>query len=240
MIKKIIRKIKKYFQMQEDILSQGKEIEWAHNFHDSIRGIAFIEQLNLNIGRWAGNYAFFYILNRILNEYQPKNILEFGLGESSKFVSTYLDYMLKDSTHTIIEQNTAWQDYFCSRFKLSNNSQILICELVQKDVKGFEVNSYANLDSIRDIKYDLYIVDGPFGSPNYSRYDIVTLVQNLNQDDEFIIVMDDYHRKGEMETTNDLLTLFKDKNIPIFHKIYVGKKSIAVLTTKKYRYATSF
>lgn len=240
MIKKIIRKIKKHFQMQEDILLQGKEIEWGHNFHDSIRGIAFIEQLNLNIGRWAGNYAFFYILNRILNEYKPKNILELGLGESSKFISTYLDYMLKDSTHTIIEQSVEWQDYFCSRFKLSTNSQIKICELVKKNIKGFEVNSYSDLDSIVDRKYDLYIVDGPFGSANYSRYDIVALVQNLNRDDEFIIVMDDYDRKGETETTNDLLTLFKDKNIPIFDKIYVGKKSIAVLTTKKYRYATSF
>jgi len=240
MIKKIISKIRKHFQIQESILLQGKELEWAHNFHDSIRGLTFIENLNLNIGRWAGSYAFFYVLNRILNEYRPKNILEFGLGESSKFISTYLDYVLKDSKHTIIEQNIEWQHYFCNHFKLSKDSQIKICELIQKNVNGFEINSYANLDSIVDTKYDLYIVDGPFGSANYSRYDIVTLVQNLNSDDEFIIVMDDYDRKGEKDTTSELLTLFKNKSITIFHKIYVGKKSIAVLTTKKYKYATSF
>jgi hypothetical protein len=240
MIKKIVSKIKKHFKLQEDILLQGKELEWAHNFHDSIRGIEFIEKLNLNIGRWAGNYAFFYILNRILNEYKPKNILELGLGESSKFISTYLDCMLKDSTHTIIEQSLEWQQYFCGRFKLSKRSHVLTYELVQKNVKEFKVNSYANLDAIVDEKYDLYVVDGPFGSANYSRYDIISLVQNLNKDDEFIILLDDYNRKGEQETFNELLTLFKNKSISVFHKIYVGKKSVAVLTTKKYNYATSF
>ena len=141
--------------MQEDLLLQGKELEWANHFHDSIRGIEKIEKLNLNIGRWAGGYAFFYILNRILNEYQPKTILEFGLGESSKFISTYLDFLLKDSTHTILEHSVAWQNSFCSRFVLSNSSQIKICELVQKNVKGFKVNSYASLDSVVDKKYDL-------------------------------------------------------------------------------------
>ncbi len=240
MIKKIISKRKKHFQMQEDLLWQGKELEWANHFHDSIRGIEKIEKLNLNIGRWAGGYAFFYILNRILNEYKPKTILELGLGESSKFISTYLDFLLKDSTHTILEHSVAWQNSFCSRFVLSNSSQIKICELVKKNVKGFEVNSYANLDSVVDKIYDLYIVDGPFGSPNYSRYDIVTIMQNLTIEDEFLIIIDDYNRKGEQETTNDLLSLFKNKNIPIFHKIYVGKKSIAVLATKKYQYASSF
>ena len=42
-----------------------KEIEWAHIYHDSIRGKKPIEELGLNIGRWAGNYSFFYVLNRI-------------------------------------------------------------------------------------------------------------------------------------------------------------------------------
>ena len=240
MIQKLIKKIKHLFKTQDEILLHSKELEWAHNFHDSIRGITYIENLNLNIGRWAGGYAFFYILNRILNDYQPKNILEFGLGESSKLISKYIDFNLTITKHTILEQSIDWKNSFCSRFVLSKSSQVEICEQISKKVKGFEVNSYSNLDSFVNKKYDLYIVDGPIGSPNYSRYDIIELVQNLGSEDEFIIIMDDYDRKGEKETTNELLTLFKEKNLTIFHKIYVGKKSIAVLATKKYKYATSF
>ena len=240
MIQKLIKKIKHLFKTQDEILLYSKELEWAHNFHDSIRGITYVENLNLNIGRWAGGYAFFYILNRILNDYQPKNILEFGLGESSKLISKYIEFNLISTKHTILEQSIDWKNSFCSRFVLSKSSQVEICEQISKKVKGFEVNSYSNLGSFVNIKYDLYIVDGPIGSPNYSRYDIIELVQNLGSEDEFIIIMDDYDRKGEKETTNELLTLFKEKNLTIFHKIYVGKKSIAVLATKKYKYATSF
>jgi hypothetical protein len=36
-----------------------KEIEWAHIYHDSIRGKKAIEELELNIVKWAGNYCFF-------------------------------------------------------------------------------------------------------------------------------------------------------------------------------------
>ena len=117
MLRKVFKKIKKQFQKKEDVLFlQTKEIEWAHNYHDSIRGISFIETLNLNIGRWAGNYAFFYVLNRILNDYKPKKIIEFGLGESSKFISKYIEFSLKDTKHTIIEQSEEWKDAFVTGF----------------------------------------------------------------------------------------------------------------------------
>ena len=62
-IKKFIKKIKKLFVKNEEVLLLAREMEWANYYHDSIRGIDFIEKLNLNIGRWAGNYTFFYLLN---------------------------------------------------------------------------------------------------------------------------------------------------------------------------------
>ncbi|GAL81813.1 hypothetical protein JCM19274_372 [Algibacter lectus] len=36
-----------------------KELEWANIYHDSIRGKNALQNLPLNIGRWAGNYTFF-------------------------------------------------------------------------------------------------------------------------------------------------------------------------------------
>ena len=92
MISKIKSLIRENRARQKKILSQTRELEWAHIFHDSIRGKECLQNLPLNIGRWAGNYSLFYLLNRILMDYKPKSILEFGLGESSKFISTYLEY----------------------------------------------------------------------------------------------------------------------------------------------------
>lgn len=239
MIKRFIKRIKKKFIKKNESLLISRELEWAHYYHDSIRGIEFIEKLNLNIGRWAGNYTFFYLLNRILNDYQPKSIIEFGLGESSKFISKYIENRLQETNHTIVEQSEEWKESFLSRFKLSKNSSIDICELRQIEVKGFNVNSYSSIEKYSNLKFDLYIVDGPFGSIRYSRYDIVSIVKNVEKGDEFIIIIDDYDRSGEKETTKDLISLFEDKKIPIYFSVYDGKKSVAILATEKYRYTNT-
>ena len=65
-MKKIIAIIREQIKLQKLSYLQLKELEWANVYHDSIRGHTAIEQLPLNIGRWAGNYAFFYILNSII------------------------------------------------------------------------------------------------------------------------------------------------------------------------------
>ena len=216
-----------------------KELEWANVYHDSIRGKVAIETLSLNIGRWAGNYTFFYILNRILSDYKPKNIIEFGLGESSKFISTFIENYSEKSRHLIIEQSQEWKDGFLKKFHLSKTSEIKVLEMIDKEVNSFNTNGYEGIESISQEKFDLYIVDGPFGSPNYSRYDIVTLAKSFSQEDEFIIVIDDHQRNGEKETSLDLLNLLEKMNIKIFSYVYIGAKDVMVIATEKYKYITS-
>ncbi|MEZ0129886.1 hypothetical protein AB9T88_09035 [Flavobacterium sp. LBUM151] len=85
----------------------------------------------------------------------------------------------------------------------------------------------------------MYIIDGPFGSPNYSRFDVYTLAEKLSKEDEFIILIDDYDRHGERETVNELLKMFKNKEIDIFRETYKGVKSVTAIVTKKYKYVAS-
>ena len=220
--------------------AQLKELEWAHIYHDSLRGTEWLEKLPLNIGRWAGNYSFFYVLNRVLSDFKPNNILEFGLGESSKFVSAFLDNLLPNSKHLIIEHDAIWYKKFQNNFKLSTHTSVEICPLYKQYIFDFEVNSYSGLKDVIKQKYDLYIVDGPFGSEHFSRYDIVCLANEFTNNDEFIILIDDYHRVGEKETVKELLNLFKKKNITIYWGEYSGNKSVFVLGTEKYKSIQSF
>lgn len=239
MIKKIKRVFNELKVNQTKIIAQNNELLWSSIFHDSIKGKPHLENLSLNIGRWAGNYAFFYVLNRILNDYQPKRILEFGLGESSKFVSTFLEHELPSSNHLIIEQSEDWKESFGMRFKLFKNSQVLVCPLEQRMIQGFASNFYKDLDIVVDGVFDLYIVDGPFGSKNFSRYDIVDMMQRVDQNNEFIIIFDDFNRKGEKDTFNALLDLFKEKDITIHSMSYSGDKDVMVLGTEKYKFITT-
>lgn len=239
MFKRIRFLIRENRKLHKNNLLQLKELEWAHVYHDSIRGKDWLEKTPLNIGRWAGNYAFFYVLNRILNDCKPKRILEFGLGESSKFVSAYLENVLTKSKHLIIEQDINWFKSFKDIFQLSMRSRVVICPLIKKNIHNFEVNCFEDLTNHINQKYDLYIVDGPFGSKHYSRYDIVTLAKNFDIIDEFIIVIDDFQREGEQETVKELLSVFKGKGLTIYQGIYTGNKSVCVITTEKYKHLKS-
>ncbi|CAM3645967.1 hypothetical protein FLGE108171_08010 [Flavobacterium gelidilacus] len=239
MIGKIKEILKEFKNKQKYIVKQNDELLWASVFHDSIRGKKSLEELPLNIGRWAGSYALFYVLNRILNDYQPKRILEFGLGESSKFVSTYLDNYLLDSEHLILEQDANWATIFENKFKVSSRTSLKVLPLLKKKYKEFEYNGYENIEHTINSNFDLYIIDGPFGSPNYSRFDIYNLAEKLTNQDDFIIIMDDYHRIGERQTTDELLSMFEAKNIKIYLAVYKGLKSVMIIATEKYKYISS-
>lgn len=246
MIDKLKSFLKKIESNQEKIIndlrlnhSQSKEIEWGLIYHDSIRGKAWLEELPLNVGRWAGNYSFFYILNRILNDFQPKNILEHGLGESTKMISAYLDNYLLESNHTVVEQSIDWINAFNKRFNLSERTKIIECKLITKQIKNHIVNSYKNYESKINTKFDLYVIDGPFGSNRFSRYDIIFLIEKVEVNDEFIIIFDDANREGEIDTYSEILTILNNKGIKTYSEIYSGNKSSIVISTEKYKFATS-
>lgn len=239
MIRRIKQLIKENKERQNKIIAQNEELLWSAVFHDSIRGKKGIEDLSLNIGRWAGNYSFFYVLNRVLIDYQPTRILEFGLGESSKFVSTYLDNYLLNSEHLIIEQDANWKAIFENKFALSSRSSIKVLPLIKKKYKEYDFNGYENIESTITSTFDLYIIDGPFGSLNYSRFDVFTLAEKLSNKDEFVILIDDFDRSGEKQTVDELLKMFKKKKTNVFTASYSGLKSVTVIVTERYKYLTS-
>ena len=242
-MRKILKKINALIQENRDnqnkIYLQTQELEWASVYHDSIRGNKWLEELPLNIGRWAGNYSFFYVLNRILKDFKPNSILELGLGESTKLVSAYLDNYLTNTKHLVVEQDENWKNLFVQNFQISPRTKISICPSEKLEVKGFETNIYKDLDKTLIEEFDLYLVDGPNGSHHYSRYDIVNLASDFKPEAQFIILIDDYDRQGERETVIELRRVLERQNIVFFENIYAGNKSVIVISTEKYKYATS-
>jgi hypothetical protein len=238
MIKKAKAIIHQLIKNQNEIILQNRELEWAHVFHDSVKENDEIEKLGLHVGRWAGNYAFFYVLNRILSDCKPLRILELGLGESSKLISTYLIHYLPNSYHLIIEHDDEWIKSFRSRFNLASNSEIKKCEIDRMIVNNNEVIIYKDFNNIIQENFDLYIIDGPFGSDRFSRYNIITLVERF-ESNEFIILFDDSHRIGEQDTIKIITELLNGKKINFYIASYSGLKSVTVIASEKFKYTTS-
>lgn len=219
--------------------AHSSEAVWANVFHDTIKGRKWLENLPLSPGRMACNYSFLFVLTKILMTSKPKKIVEFGLGESSKLISAFIKNELTDTLHHIVEHDSEWVSFFKINNTLSDNTSIIDTKLIVQNNQSFTHYSYDNLAEKIGSDYDLYIVDGPFGSNENSRLDIISIAERFTSTNDFIIMIDDHHRLGEKQTATKLISMLEKKGIEIYSGIYCGNKDQIVITTHKYRFLTS-
>lgn len=204
------------------------EIKYANVFNDTIKDSKWLTNKSFSSNNGAANYSFLYVLYRILDEIQPKSILEFGLGQTTKMTSQYVSFF-NNSDLTVVEDDKQWIDYFCNLLKLSNNINILHCDKENILIDSFKCWKYKNVNDLIDNKlFDFIIIDGPIGyNQEYPRSNILDLIDNLA--DDFVIILDDYDRKGEQNTSNKLFDLLKKKNIKFNKIIFKGLKNQLVI-----------
>ena len=231
------------------------ENNYAFVFHDTIKESKWLKSKNFSLINAASNYSFIYILYRILDEMKPVNILEMGLGQTTKLTTQYADYF-KFSNLTTIEGDQVWIDNFSKNIEVPDNANIVQCDVERVVIdesleipnKTIESNRYKNLDKIlKDEKFDLIIIDGPQGfidyppikSSTYSRTNIWNLIPN-NLADEFIIIIDDYDRIGEQNTIKHVEELLNKENIKFDKCITKGLKTQCIILTEKYKFVKWF
>ena len=184
----------------------------------------------------------------ILNEVNSSNILELGLGQTTKMTTQYASYF--DNVQLqVIEDNQSWTDTFSENLELTDNVSIDYCDVEEFDCNGTTSLRYSDLDKIiKDKKFDLIIIDGPKGfleteegpvELEYSRTNIWALIEkNLSKD--FIIILDDFNRIGEQNTAEYICELISNKNIDYYTQVYRGSKNQIIITSEKNRFVTWF
>ena len=222
----------------------NNELKYAFVFNDTIKNSKWLKEKDFSLVNSAANYSFMYSLYRILNDAQPKNILELGLGQTTKLTSQYAKYF-DDAKLTVLESDEDWIENFSKNLEITDNIQI-----VNLNVETFEYNNTINL-RFKDIdkiveseKYDLIIIDAPRGFMekdgknellDYSRANIWQLIPS-NLSDDYIIIMDDYERKGEQNTMDHAKELLKENNKEIYSYTAKGLKTQHAIFTEKYRF----
>ncbi|WP_221394279.1 hypothetical protein [Dyadobacter sp. NIV53] len=136
------------------------ETNWSIIFNSAISGSTWFKKQSLYPGRWAAGYPFLYILFRVYNDIKPRNILEFGLGETSKLSYQYHEASV-GSKLTIIEQDQNWLNFFSNTIHNVVPNTILL-NLEYKSIEGFETKVYEGLlQKLNSEKFDFILVDGP-------------------------------------------------------------------------------
>jgi hypothetical protein len=192
-------------------------------------------------GQWAGDFAFFYSLSRLMYEYEFDCILELGAGQSTIFIN---DVVINEKfDHYVLEHDVFFIEKTRSHLKEKNKVNFIQANLVEKKLNHHTTNYMYDLRAL-DVFYkkriNLLIVDGPFGSNSLSRFEVVEIVNAEYLAEDFIIILDDTHRKGEQETLNVLIETLNSIGKNHFVAHYEGAKRVTYVGTKKYELAKSF
>ena len=215
-ISEINNKVDLLIRNIEVIKRNSNEILYAEIFHDTSKNSKWLnEELSLSSG--AIGYPMAYILYRILDEVKPKSILELGLGQSTKIITSYVKYQ-KKVIHDVVEHDQNWINFFKMNMGLEKVQNIHCLENYKRKYNGCELNAYRNFKKeFKGKSYDLILIDGPVGwGQEYARMDILDIIPEcLNK--SFVILLDDSERIGEKRTI-EMLEKKLQKNYKNFRK----------------------
>ena len=204
------------------------EIHYANLFNSSISGSKWLRQQAFSPGGWAVGYAFLYVLYRILDDMQPKKVVEFGLGQSTRMLMQYSDYF-KAEVHTF-EHDMHWLHFFKAKFEKTDDSRIHHVQAELVEFKGFKTLRYKeNVEQITGGDIELILLDGPNGSERYSRIQILDLIPQSINKDNFCIIIDDFQRIGEKDTERIVCKSFYENNIPFKKGVYKDQKELMII-----------
>lgn len=236
-IQKINKRTERKLKTLESIPMLVRECIYSKVLSDCTKNTEWLKQSNFTLTGGAANYSFIFILFKILDTLRINNILEFGLGQSSKVTTQYAKYKNPDSTLSIVEHNQEWIDYFKKELILSEKTKIYQKNLINFELNGVESDKYEHLDNIvENKKFDLIIIDGPIGQDKtYPRTNILDIIPE-HLAESFVIILDDAERTGEKNTANLILKKLDDNNINYCKSYKVGAKTQLLITSKDYEF----
>lgn len=216
------------------------EVLWSSVFHDTSLESTWFREHTLSPGRWAVGYQFLYVLYRILDEVGPASILELGLGQSSKMTAQYA-MNAEGVRHVIVEHDPSWIATFAANFALTSASTVVQLDLTETQApSGSPVHRYADFAAaVSNAEYDLIIIDGPFGfEQELARVDVLDLIPG-SLAEQFVIMVDDAHRRGERALIELVVDALDESGIPHVSAMYKGQKDLWVVASADLAYLTT-
>ena len=247
----MVDELKKHVSELREIKRKIYENQWAVLWHDTIRGVDWLEDLgSVSPGRMAVGYNYMYVMTRVLNECRPERVLDIGLGISSTLFAQYFRHCsTNESEHLVIEHESSWRDFYCRSHKLSECSRIEMLPVKMVEEFGDKHYVYKGFKKkIGERKFHVISVDGPFGHmtdekgavsyPKYARCDIVRMIPEILEED-FAIVFDDAERKGEQNTVKLICKKLESNGIAYRLGYYRGEKDCYVIASESNKYLCS-
>lgn len=217
------------------------EAVWAEVYNNTIVDSPWLKDKAFSPGRWAVGYPYLYVMYRILNEVQPQNILELGLGQSTKMIGQYTSYYEK-VRHQVVEHDPEWIDFFKKNYSLSEGTTLIQLNREFVSYKEAEkVRVFKDFSqTFKEEKFDFISIDAPFGGDMkiYARIDVLQMIPACLAED-FIIMIDDCERSGEAHTVMEMERVLQENQILYKKGKYSGKKDCIVIASNALKFVCS-
>lgn len=234
----VLKRVDILQQQNWELARQNHELLKATIFNNSIIDSKWLRDKSFSPGGWAVDYAFLYTLYRVLNAMHPRSIVEFGLGQSSKLIHQYAGFY-NDVEAVTCEHDPEWIQFFQKSTDADYVFNIKLLELADVIYREETTLSYKDVGkAFEEGKFDLIVVDAPFGSKRYSRSQVLELVKT-NLSETFCIMIDDYNRAGEQETGQELMKLLNEEGIKYVSTIYSGSKQHLLVCSENLKFLTT-
>ena len=239
-----IKNIEQLADIRNTSLVMGRDISeavWAEIYNSTITKSRWLKDKAFSPGRWAVGYPYLYVMYRILNEVQPQNILELGLGQSTKMIGQYTSYY-KRVHHQVVEHDPEWIDFFKKNYSLSERTKLIQLNREFVPYKEAEkVRVFKDFSqTFKGQKFDFISIDAPLGGDmkEYARIDVLQMIPACLAED-FIIMIDDCERSGEKRTVMEMERVLQENQILYRKGKYSGKKDCIVIAANALKFVCS-
>jgi hypothetical protein len=210
-----------------------EEVRYASVFDRAVVESDWLKNQTFFLNKTAATFSLFYILYRVLKETKPKRILEIGMGETTKLISQYGAYY-DDVQHLCCENDKDWIAFFQKEYTMSKNTNIIQLDVELTTYRNESVRTYKGFEKkFGKEKYDLIIIDGPFGGDmkEYSRIDTISILPD-SLSKSFVILIDDYERTPEKRMAEDLMKKLEEAGIKYVKSYFAAKKDALLICSE--------
>ncbi len=209
----------------------------ATTFSNAIQNSEWLKYKSFYPGGWAVEYTFLLTLFRIFEHHRFTNLLEFGLGQTSRMVHQYAVFY--NVPAITVEHDAEWIDFTRKDTHNAYPINIKVLPLEMVDYNGYKTRTYQGVKAaFENQKFDFILVDGPFGSEHYSRSQIIQLAEK-NLAETFCIIIDDCNRIGEQETVAEVESVLKNNGTKYAINKYYGLSDHVVICSEDLKFLTS-